>query len=106
MKMALEMEQRGFHFGNIDLYKSDAKLFLTDKEHGCLIPPFSVLDNLGESAARSVVEARNDGRRFLSKENLKKRTKLSATNIADLDALGVLKGLGETDQASIFDFLS
>ena len=106
LKMALEMEQRGFHFGNIDLYKSDAKLFLTDKEHGCLIPPFSVLDNLGESAARSVVEARNDGRRFLSKENLKKRTKLSATNIADLDALGVLKGLGETDQASIFDFLS
>ena len=68
-----------------------------------LIPPFIVIDGLGEAAADSVVEARKNGE-FKSKEDLLKRTKLNGTNVDDLDRLGVLKGLGDTDQMSLFEF--
>ena len=103
LQVCIEMFERGFKFGNIDLYKSDATKFLCDHENGLLIPPFIVIDGLGEAAASSVVEARKDGE-FKSKEDLLKRTKLNGTNVEDLDRLGVLKGLGDTDQMSLFEF--
>ena len=103
LEVAIEMAERGFKFENIDLYKSHATDFILDKENGALIPPFIVIDGLGEAAAQSVVEARKDGE-FTSKEDLLRRTKLNGTNVDDLDALGVLKGLGDTDQMSLFEF--
>lgn len=103
LEVAIEMAERGYKFENIDLYKSDAKDFILDKENGALIPPFIVIDGLGEAAADSVVEARKDGE-FKSKEDLLRRTKLNGTNVEDLDSLGVLKGLGDTDQMSLFEF--
>lgn len=103
LQVCIEMFERGFKFGNIDLYKSDATKFLCDHENGLLIPPFIVIDGLGEAAASSVVEARANGE-FKSKEDLLKRTKLNGTNVEDLDRLGVLKGLGDTDQMSLFEF--
>jgi len=103
LQIAVEMVQRGYTFGNIDLYKSDATNFVVDHENNCLIPPFTTIDGLGESAALSVVEARKDGP-FYSKEELLKRTKLNGTNVKVLDELGVLKGLSERDQLSLFDF--
>ena len=103
LEVCIEMFERGYKFGNIDLYKSDATNFICDHENGLLIPPFVVIDGLGEAAASSVVEARKDGD-FKSKEDLLKRTKLNGTNVEDLDRLGVLKGLGESDQMSLFEF--
>ena len=103
MEVCIEMFERGYKFGNIDLYKSDATKFLCDHENGLLIPPFIVIDGLGEAAASSVVEARAEGE-FKSKEDLLRRTKLNGTNVEDLDRLGVLKGLGESDQMSLFEF--
>ncbi len=103
LEVCIEMFERGYKFGNIDLYKSKAKEFIVDKENGLLIPPFVVIDGLGDAAAESVVEARKDGE-FSSKEDLLKRTKLNGTNVEDLDSIGVLKGLGETDQMSLFEF--
>ena len=103
LEVCIEMFERGFKFGNIDLYKSDSTQFICDHENGLLIPPFIVVDGLGEAAAQSVVEARVNGE-FKSKEDLLKRTKLNGTNVDDLDALGVLKGLGDTDQMSLFEF--
>ncbi|MCR5332871.1 MAG: PolC-type DNA polymerase III [Bacilli bacterium] len=103
LKVAIEMAERGFKFSNIDLYKSKATEFVVDKENNALIPPFTVLDGLGENAAQSVVDARNDGP-FATKEDLLRRTKLNSTNVEDLSKLGVLDGLGETDQMTLFDF--
>lgn len=103
LEVCIEMFERGFKFGNIDLYKSDATKFICDKENGLLIPPFIVIDGLGDAAAESVVEARKDGE-FKSKEDLLKRTKLNGTNVEDLDSIGVLEGLGDTDQMSLFEF--
>ena len=102
LQIALEMVQRGFKFSNIDLYKSDVSDFIVDHEHNALIPPFTTLDGLGENNAISVLEARKDGQ-FFSKEDLLRRTKLTTTNVSDLSELGVLKGLNETDQMTLFD---
>ena len=100
---ALEMVQRGYHFANLDLYRSDATKFVVDYETKSLIPPFITIDGLGENNAITVVEARNDGE-FFSKEDLLRRTKLTTTNVQDLADMGVLDGLNESDQLSLFDF--
>jgi DNA polymerase-3 subunit alpha (Gram-positive type) len=100
---ALEMVQRGYHFANIDLYRSDATKFVVDYETKSLIPPFITIDGLGENNAITVVEARNDGE-FFSKEDLLRRTKLTSTNVQDLADMGVLDNLSESDQLSLFDF--
>jgi DNA polymerase-3 subunit alpha (Gram-positive type) len=100
---ALEMVQRGYHFSNIDLYRSDASNFVVDYEHKALIPPFITIDGLGENNAITVVEERKNGE-FLSKEDLLRRTKLTSTNVQDLTDMGVLDSLSESDQLSLFDF--
>ena len=99
---ALEMVQRGYHFANIDLYRSDATKFVVDYETKSLIPPFITIDGLGENNAITVVEARKDGQ-FYSQEELGRRTKLTSTNIQDLADMGVLDSLSENDQLSLFD---
>ena len=101
LNIALEMVQRGFKFANIDLYRSDATKFVVDRERKSLIPPFDVLDNLGENNAVTVIEARQSGE-FYSIEDLQRRTKLSQKNIDDLRDLGVLDGLNENDQLTLF----
>ena len=103
LSMALEMVQRGYKFTNIDIDRSDATNFVVDKENNALIPPFKTIDGLGENNAKTVVEARKDGP-FRSKEELLRRTKLTSTNVEDLSKMGVLDGLDETDQLSLFDF--
>lgn len=103
LQIALEMVQRGYKFKNIDLYKSNATEFVIDHENKALIPPFVTIDGLGENNAITVVEARKEGE-FYSKENLLRRTKLTTTNVADLTKLGVLDGLTDTDQLSLFTF--
>ena len=103
LNVALEMVQRGFKFENIDLNRSEATVFVVDKENNALIPPFATIDGLGENNAFTVVEARKDGP-FYSKEDLLRRTKLTSTNVQDLDDMGVLKDLSDTDQLSLFDF--
>ncbi len=99
--VASEMLERGYHFSNIDLYKSEATDFVVDEKNKSLIPPYCVLDNLGESAAETVVAARKDGT-FLSIEDLKDRTKLSERNIDDLKKLGALGDLGDSNQMTLF----
>ncbi len=103
LAIAIEMEERGFTFGNIDLYRSLATEFVVDHEKRQLIPPFIVIDGLGEAAANTVIEARNE-KPFTSQEDLLRRTKLSSTNVNDLVKIGALKGLGESDQMSLFEF--
>ncbi len=102
--IALEMLERGYHFEKIDLYRSQAKMFTPDHEKKALIPPFSVIDGLGVAAGATVVEARESGKKFLSKEDLLARTKLTKTNVDDLAALGSLDDLGDTNQMSLFEF--
>jgi len=109
--IALEMLERGYKFSNIDLYRSDYKMFVVDHANKALIPPFSVIDGLGLSAAKSICDAREEKnafgekKRFISKQDLSQRTKLSTALLKKLDELHVLDGLSETNQVSLFEFM-
>ena len=105
LTICLEMAERGYKFANIDLYKSDALNFIVDEENKCLIPPFITIDGLGESAAQSVIEERQKGK-FLSKEDLLSRTKLSQTHVLKLSELHALDDLAETNQMDLFSFFA
>lgn len=99
----VEMVDRGYKIKNIDLMRSLATDWAVDAEEKAIIPPFNVISGLGGDAAQTVVEARKKGA-FLSKEELHSRTKLSESDIKILTDLGVLDGLGETNQMSLFEF--
>ncbi len=102
LELALEMVLRGYYFTNIDLNRSAAKEFIVDKERpNYIIPPFTSIDGLGENVALSIVEAR-EKEPFLSKQDLLKRTGLSTTLCKKLESMGVLEGLQEENQLSLF----
>ena len=102
LELVNEMRERGFNFGKIDLYESQADEFVISGD--TLIPPFKVMDGLGAIAAQTVVDARTDGE-FLSKNELRDRTKLTQTNIEQLTEMGALDGMPEDNQLSLFDML-
>jgi DNA polymerase-3 subunit alpha (Gram-positive type) len=102
-QIALEMWERGYKIGMIDINKSVARYWIVDHENNMIIPPFNVMEGLGLSAAETVVEARKN-RPFSSIEDLSARTKLSQQHIETLKKWGVLKGLPESDQLTLFDF--
>jgi DNA polymerase-3 subunit alpha (Gram-positive type) len=102
LEVALEMVKRGFTFKPIDLYQSKAREFVISEDKKSLILPFIVMDSMGEKAAHSVVEAREE-REFISKEDVKQRTKLSKVLFEKLDDLGTFDGMINKNQVSIFD---
>ncbi len=96
-----EMYCRGYEFMPIDLYKSDARYFqIVD---GKLLPPFSSIEGLGESAAESLQIAAAE-KPFLSKTDLRERGKVPAKVVDTMERLGIIKGLPEENQLSLFDF--
>ena len=102
LEVCYEMVSRGYKMTNVDLYKSLATQFRVNPDNKFeIIPPFKVLDGLGDNVAESIVNAREE-REFLSKEDLMDRTQLSNTLLKKLDDLGVLKGLDESNQISLF----
>lgn len=101
IEVAAEMYLRGLSFLPIDLEKSDASQFLM--VDGKLLPPFNCIPALGDAVAKEIVLARQD-HPFTSKEDLKKRGKVSQSIIDTLDSMGVLNGLPEEEQMSLFAF--
>ena len=102
LELANEMLERGFKFGMIDLYKSDAENFVIDGD--TLIAPFRAVPSLGLNVAQTIVEARNE-QKFLSKEDLANRGKVSKTLIEYMNENGVLNDLPDENQLSLFDML-
>ena len=102
MRIVQEMYARGFEFMPIDIYRAKARNFqIID---GKLMPSLSSIDGLGEKAADAIVFAAEDGK-FLSKEDFINRTKVTKT-VCDLMAeLGILTGLPESNQLSLFDMV-
>lgn len=99
LEMALEMTARGFHFKNIDLYRSDATKFTVDGDS--LIPPFSALAGIGDNAAKNIAAAKEQGE-FLSIEDFQQKSKASKTVIELLGSMGCFRGLPESNQLSLF----
>ncbi len=100
LHVALEMYERGFSFQRVDLYASSASEFIVDGN--TLIPPFDAVEGLGTNAAINIVKVREDGD-FLSKEDLRERSRISKTVLEYLDQHGCLEGMAEQNQLSLFD---
>ncbi|WP_270320535.1 PolC-type DNA polymerase III [Streptococcus infantarius] len=100
LELVNEMLERGYKFGQLDLYRSDATEFIIDGD--TLIPPFVAMDGLGENVAKQIVKAREEGE-FLSKMELRKRGGVSATLVEKMDEMGILGNMPEDNQLSLFD---
>ena len=100
LKVALEATARGIKFLNVDLYESEATTWKTknDKE---IYPPFSAIEGLGDTVAKKIVEEREKGK-FLSIEDVQKRAKVSQTLIDKMKEMGILEGLPDSNQLSLF----
>ena len=101
LQVALEMTARGFRFAPLDLYKSDSTKFLIMEDNKTLIPPFRAIDGLGDVVANKIVEERAK-QEFFSIEDLQTRGKVSLTLIDKMRVLGILNGMPETSQLSLF----
>lgn len=102
LEVCYEFYLRGFRFEAIDLYRSEATAFLVDEEKGTLLPPFTSVPGLGESAAQSIIDQRQ-GRSFISiGELLTACPKVSKAHIEGLKAAGALAGMPETSQLTLF----
>ena len=106
MKIVQEFYARGFEFLKIDLYQSDAIKFQVVE--GKLLPPFSVIEGMGGIAAEALAVAAHAeterGEKFLSKDDIRQKAKVSQTVLDTMVELGLLGGLPESNQLSIFDF--
>ncbi|MBE9389242.1 PolC-type DNA polymerase III [Vagococcus salmoninarum] len=102
LELCNEMIERGYNFSMIDLYKSDAENFVI--EGNTLIAPFRAVPSLGQNVAKQIIIAREE-REFLSKEDVATRGKVSKTLIEYMTENGVLDGLPDENQLSLFDML-
>ncbi len=106
MKIVQEFYARGFEFLKIDLYQSDAIKFQVVE--GKLLPPFSAIEGMGGIAAEALAVAAHAeterGEKFLSKDDIRQKAKVSQTVLDTMAELGLLGGLPESNQLSIFDF--
>ncbi len=102
MKIVQEMYARGIEFMPLDLYRADAERFqIID---GKIMPSFGSLPGMGAKAAKQLQEAAAKGP-FMSKEDIRLRGKVSKTILDDMDSLGLLAGLPETNQYDFFSML-
>ncbi|CAK8053743.1 PolC-type DNA polymerase III [Eupransor demetentiae] len=101
LELANEALERGIVFAMVDLQKSEATEWVIEDQ--TLIPPFSTIPGLGDNVAKQIVAARAE-KDFISKEDLKKRGKVSQTIIDFLSLHSVLDGLPDENQLSLFDF--
>ena len=87
-----------------DLYRSKATEFSVNPDNNHeIIPPFKVLDGLGDNVAEGIIKARNE-KAFTSVEDFKERAPISDKHYKKLDSLHVFKDMKESDQVSLFDF--
>ncbi len=100
MRIAEEMFARGFEFVPIDLYQAKADRFqIVD---GKIMPSFQSIAGMGEKAAKSLESAAAEGR-FLSREDLIQRSKISQTMAESLAEMGILGDMPMSNQMSLLD---
>lgn len=99
LELAFEMYKRGIKFLPVDIYKSDAVKFTIEGES--IRIPLSGLQGVGVNAAKALAEVREQGE-FISKEDIRNRSKVTKTVIEALSNHGALGDLPETNQLSLF----
>ncbi len=100
LEVAYEMYARGIEILPVDIYESDAKEFKVVGEKK-ILPPMIALQGVGENAAIHIQQERENGE-FISKEDLRKRTKISKTVVETLTNHGSLDNMSDKNQLSLF----
>ncbi|MDY4919928.1 MAG: PolC-type DNA polymerase III [Phascolarctobacterium sp.] len=100
LELANEMMARGLKFEKPDLYKSHAIKFKIT-ENG-LLPPLGSIGGVGEIAAKAISACSDPENPFISWEDLKQRAGIGQNVIDSLANAGVLAGLPESNQISLF----
>ena len=98
-EIIVEMYARGFQFLPIDIYKSGGTKFKI--EDGKIRIPLIGLSGLGGAVIDNILKERELDK-FLSYEDLKRRTKVSQTIVEKLKSINAVDSLSETNQISLF----
>ena len=93
------MHYRKIELDQIDIYKSEAKLFTI--QDGKIRMPLIAMDGLGDAVAENIVSERKENS-FLSIEDLVKRTKLNKTIVELMKEYGCFQELSDTNQQTLF----
>lgn len=101
LEVAEEMAARDIKIKKADLYKSTAVKFILDDD-GEILPPLSAVDDVSEAMAKDIVSEREKSK-FISIEDLKKRTSLNKNALNSLKNLEIIEGMQEENQMSLFD---
>ncbi len=100
LRVALEATARGIKFLPVDLYKSNATTWGV-KDETSIYPPFSSIDGLGDTVAVKITQERDKGE-FISIEDFQVRGKVSQTLTDKMRMMGILDGMPESSQLSLF----
>ncbi|MCR5418193.1 MAG: PolC-type DNA polymerase III [Lachnospiraceae bacterium] len=97
-----EMYARGLSFMPIDIYRAHSRKFqiIDDK----IMPALSSIEGMGATAAEQFMEGARGGQ-FISIDDLKARTKVPTNVLEKMRQLGLLEGLPESNQLSLFDIM-
>lgn len=98
-QIVIEAMARGIEFLPVDVYKSEAFDFII--EDGKIRMPFSVFNGVGTNAAENIVKSREEGP-YISQEEFRTRSGVSATVIDMFDSAGVFGDIPRTSQLSLF----
>lgn len=100
LEIANECLERGIKIQMVDIDQSEATDFKILDKH-TILAPFNAVPGLGDNAAKQIVAARAE-KKFLSKEDLAKRGKVSQTIMNYFEDNGVLEGMPDENQLSLF----
>ncbi|CAN2327038.1 PolC-type DNA polymerase III [Fusobacterium sp. oral taxon C10] len=98
-EIVVEMEARGIGLLPVDIYLSDGKKFTIEDDK--IRIPLIGINGLGEAVIDAIVKEREEGK-FISVEDLKRRTKMQQPVVDKLKNIGAISSLSETNQISLF----
>ncbi len=98
-EIVVEMNARNIEMLPVDIYKSAGRKFIIEGDK-IRIPLIGVA-GLGGAVIDNLVKERENGK-FISVEDLKRRTKMSQTVADKLKKIGAIESLSETNQISLF----
>ena len=98
-EIVVELEARGIELLPVDIYLSEGRKFKI--EDGKIRIPLIGISGLGGAVIENILKEREEAK-FISVEDLKRRTKMSQTVADKLRNIGAISSLSETNQISLF----
>jgi len=98
-EIVIEMEARGLELLPVDIYLSAGRKFTIENEK--IRIPLIGINGLGGAVIDAIIKEREEGK-FISIEDLKRRTKMSQPVVDKLKNIGAISSLSETNQISLF----